>query len=312
MSETSSRIIVAVGVEDVEAMMSFAAEEAVGTGAALHLVHVLYLPGVMLPETYAAAYDSATTFGAALLEKATQVATDLVDGRVNVTSELVEHSGSAVHDIVARSHGARLVVLQHRHLEGLQRFATRSTALGVAARAHAPVVSVPEGWRSTGPRFGRVTVGVSNPQRADGVLRAGYEIARHRHSTLRVAHSWWLANGYDTVVVDDDMRSDFSQRFGKEIAPHLEPLQKEFPDVEVDVRVTHAPPAMGLLDATRDADVLVLGRRHWALPVGSHVGAVTRTMLHSATCPAVIVETTPTDTKATEPGGLGRQVQVIL
>jgi nucleotide-binding universal stress UspA family protein len=293
MNSPTNRIIVAVAGDDVEAMLRFSVDEALRSGAELRLVHVLYLPGVMLPETYAVAYAGAKEYAVTLLDHAVGVATSMVDGRVPVTSELVERSGSAVGDLVSRSADARLVVLQHRHLEGLHRLATTSTTLGVCARAHTPVVSVPEHWRPVEPPYDRVTVGVSNPDRADEALRAGFEVAQHRGSRLRVVHSWWLANGYDSALVDDDMRRDFSTRFRQEIAPHLEKLQQEFADVEVDVLVFHAQPAVGLMRAAEDSDVVIVGRRHWALPIGSHVGAVTRALLRWATCPVVIVETSP-------------------
>ena len=291
MNVSSNRIIVAVAGEDVEAVMTFAADEAVRSGATLHLVHVLFLPGAMLPETYAVAYAGAKRFALTLLEHAEKVANDLVAGRVPVTTELVERSGSAVNDLTARSRDARLVVLQHRHLEGLQRFTSTSTTLGVAARAHTPVVSVPQGWQPADPPYGRVSVGVSDPERADAVLRAAFEAAHSRGARLRVVHAWWLANGYDVVVVDDDMRRDFDQRFRAELAPHLEPLRREFPDVEVEIVVHHAQPGFGLLEGAQDADLLVVGRRHWALPVGSHIGAVARAALRATGCPVVVVET---------------------
>lgn len=295
MNVPNNRIIVAVGGEDVEAMIRFAAQEALHSGSDLHLVHVLYLPGTMLPETYAVAYVSAKEFAMGLLDRASRMATDLVGGRVAITSELVERSGSAVADLVARSKGARLVVLEHRHVEGLRRLTTMSTTLGVAARAHAPVVSVPQGWRPPDPPFGRVSVGVSDPARADEVLVAGLQLARERQSSLRVVHSWWLANGYDSAVVDEEMRRDFSQRFHAEIAPHLERLRHEFPDVEGEVQVFHAQPAIALMRSMQDSDLVVLGRRNWALPVGSHVGGVTRVVLRAATCPVVVVETARED-----------------
>ncbi|MCD4535508.1 universal stress protein [Nocardioides sp. cx-169] len=292
MNMSGNRIIVAVASEDVEAMMTFAVDEALRTRSDLHLVHVLYLPGAMLPETYSIAYTSARQYAVTLLEHAEKVATELVTGRVAVTTELVERSGSAVSDLAVRSREARLVVLQHRHLEGLQRFTTTSTTLGVAARAHPPVASVPQGWQPAEPPHGRVTVGVSSPERADAVLRTAFDLAQGRGARLRVLHAWWLASGYDVVVVDDDMRRDFDRRFRSEMAPHLEPLQREFPGVEVETVVVHAPPAVGLVEGAVESDLVVVGRRHWALPVGSHVGAVARAMLRTTVCPVVLVETT--------------------
>jgi nucleotide-binding universal stress UspA family protein len=309
MSDFQNRIIVAVGGEGVEAMMHFAAEEAVRSGDDLHLVHVISLPGMFVPELYADAHASACRMGRHLLDHAAAVARQLVDDRVAVTSQLLEGSGSTVLDLVSQAQTGRLLVVQHRHLEGLSRITATSTTLGVTARAHRPVVSVPEGWRPTDPPCGRVTVGISEPARSYEVLREAFEAARMRQARLRVAHSWWLANGYDTVVVDDDMRRDFTRRFRTGVAPHLERLAQDFPEVDVDVLVTHTPLVDGLLRAAEDSDVLVLGRRHWALPVGSHLGPVARAILRSAACPTYIVESTPVEPTHESP--LGQQVHVM-
>ncbi|MDP2775768.1 MAG: universal stress protein, partial [Nocardioides sp.] len=222
---------------------------------------------------------------------ATRTATKLVAGQVPVTSELVDHGSGTVRDLVERSADARLVVLQHRNLNALRRIASGSTTHGVAARAHTMVVSVPEGWRPPDQPFGRVTVGVHDATRADDALRVGFELARERQARLHVVHAWWLTNGYDTVVVDDDMRQEFSDRFRAELAPHVDALRSEFAEVEVETEVLHAQSAVALTTASETSDLLVLGRRHPTLPIGSHLGSVVRAVIRFAACPVAVVET---------------------
>ena len=289
MNQLRNRILVGIGADDVDSLLHFAADEAIRTGLDLHLVHVLTVPG--LPEAYAAAYEGARELGTAVLADATRTATKLVAGEVAVTSELVEHGIGTVGDLVERSTNARLVVLQHRHLTGLRRIASGSTTHGVAARAHAPVASVPEGWRPPDQPFGRVTVGVHDVTRADGALRVGFELAQERQARLHVVHAWWLTNGYDSVVVGDDMRQEFSERFRGELAPHLAALHAEFPGVEVEVQVFHAQSVAALTTASQGSDLVVLGRRHPTLPIGSHLGSVARAVIRFANCPVVVVET---------------------
>ncbi len=202
MNQARNRIVAAVGADDVDSLLHFAADEAVRTGAELHLVHVMTMPP-SLPEAYVVAYEGARELGTSIIEEATRTATKLVAGQVDVTSELVDHGSGTVNDLVALSADARLVVLQHRHLTGLRRVASGSTTNGVAARAHTTVVSVPEGWRPPELAHGRVTVGVHDAARADDVLRMAFELAHERQARLHVVHAWWLANGYDAVVVGD-------------------------------------------------------------------------------------------------------------
>lgn len=290
MSNARNRVVAAVGADDVDALLRFAADEAVRAGADLHLVHVMTMPP-SLPEAYVVAYEGARELGTAILEDATRAATELVAGRVNVSGELVDHGAGTVSDLVERSADARLVVLQHRHLSALRRVAAGSTTHGVAARAHTTVASVPEGWRPPDEAFGRVTVGVHDASRADEALRTGFELAHERKAKVHVVHAWWLANGYDVVVVDDDMRRDFSERFERELAPHLDALRAEFPEVEVEIQVCHSPSATALVQASETSDLVVIGRRHPTLPIGSHLGSVARTVLRYATCPVAVVET---------------------
>ena len=288
MSETPGRIVAAVAGDDAQALLQFATQEAVRTKSDLHLVHVMRMPPE-LPESYEDAFKTARSFGQLILDRATRAALDLVAGQAGVTQELVEDSAGVVNDLVARSVGARLVVLQHRHLTGLRRLTTGSTTHGVASRSHAPVVSVPESWRPAHDPYRRVTVAVQDPAVADDTLRTAFQLADEREDRLRIVHAWWLANGYD-VVVDEVMRVERDKRFRAGIAGDLDELQKRYPDVTVEIQVKHAPIGVALAEAIRESDLLVLGRRHARLPLRSHLGPVTRFAVRSAEVPVVLVE----------------------
>jgi nucleotide-binding universal stress UspA family protein len=290
MDETQNRIVAAVAGDDADALLQFAAQEAVRSDSELHLVHVMRMPPE-LPDAFDAAYKTAENFGQLILDRAGRKARELVGGRVPVTEELVADSHGVVNDVVARSKGTRLVVLQHRHLTGVRRLTSGSTTHGVASRAHVPVVSVPESWRPQHDPHRSVTVAVQEPSRADDTLRTAFELADQRQDRLRILHAWWLANGYDAEVVDDALRSEWDKRFRLELAPHVEELQHRFPDVAVEVEVRHAPTDLALINAAQDSDLLVLGRRHPRLPVGSHLGSIARLALRSTEVPVVLVET---------------------
>lgn len=290
MNEPRTRIVAAVAGDDAQALLQFAAQEAVRSKSELHLVHVMKMPPE-LPDSYDQAFKTARAFGQLILDRAARTSADLVAGRVPVTTELVEDSHGTVNDIVARSEDAGLVVLQHRHLSGLKRLTSGSTTHGVAARAHAPVVSVPESWRPAHDPHRRITVAVQDPSRADDTLRTAFALADDRQDRLRILHAWWLANGYDSIVVDEDMREDWDTRFRTALAPHLEELQAAYPDVEVEVHVRHAPTDRALVTEAAVSDLLVLGRRHATLPIGSHLGPVTRLAVRSSEVPVLLVET---------------------
>jgi nucleotide-binding universal stress UspA family protein len=178
-------------------------------------------------------------------------------------------------------------------LSRLQRVFTGSVVQAVASRARVPVVSVPEGWTTEGRETGMVTAAVQDAVEAPALLRAGFEEAAARSARLDVLHAWWLSSGYDVAVVDDAMREEYSEQFRSQLQTVLAPLCEEFPAVDVQVRIQHAPPVEAVLDAAERSDLLVLGRRHHLLPIGSHLGPVARSSLGHAICPVLITPEPP-------------------
>lgn len=284
MNTSRNAIVVGVGADGSESALRFAVEEGRRSGHPVHLVHVLQLPaGEAYVGLYGGAVENATSVLAAALDKATQLA----GGEVAVTSELVD-SGWVVEELAARTAGDRLLVLEHRALGRLHRVFSGSVVQSVAGRARVPVISVPEGWwpRSEGSNV--VTAAVQDVVEAPPLLHVAFEEARERKATLRVLHSWWLASGYDVAVVDTAMRAEWTERSLAELEPVLAPLRSAFADVSVTVEVRHAPPVEAILDAAEGSDLVVLGRRHHLLPLGTHLGPVARAALGHSPTPVLI------------------------
>jgi nucleotide-binding universal stress UspA family protein len=272
----------------------------------VHLVHVLQLPA---GEAYAGVYGGALETANTILASALDQAAELAAGEVPVTGEVVD-TGWVVGDLARRTADVSLLVVQHRALGRVHRIFAGSVAKSVAGRARVPVVSVPAGWTQDSTRPPVVTAGVQHPVEAPALLRVAFEEARARKAALVVLHAWWLASGDDVVVVDPAFSYEWSGRSRHEIEPVLEPLRKEFPFVDVSVRVRHAPPVKAILDATDNSDLVVLGRRHHLLPLGSHLGPVARGVLAQSACPVMIMPepgpgaATDLDVKQ-RPAGLG-------
>lgn len=293
MSSPSEVIVVGVGDDSCDSALRFAVDEARRSGRSLHLVHVLQVPP---GEAYAGLYGGALEDAHATLDAAAASAVHLAEDDVVVTSELVD-SGRAVDELVARSADRQLLVLQHRSPGRLRRAVGGSVVQSVAGRAHGPVVSVPADWS---PRTGRpavVTAAVQDPVEAPVVLHAAFEAARARGASLVVLHAWWLAPGFDSVVVDGTLRTEWTARSRRDLDPVLAPLRSAFPDVEVEVDVRHAPPAEAVLDAAEVSDLLVLGRRHHLLPLRTHLGPVARAALSHATTPVLVTPEAPVTAK---------------
>jgi nucleotide-binding universal stress UspA family protein len=233
----------------------------------------------------------------AITDAAVERARALTDGQVVVTSERLDQS-SPTTSLVKSADRASQIVLQHRHLSPGRRLFTNSTVSGVAARAHVPVVVVPAGWQpATSPQ--PVTAGIQDPLEAAAVLRPAYAEAKLRGTDLVILHVWWLNSGYDAV--DDDYRRQRAAEFERSLAPVIEAMSDEWPDVHATVEVVHAPSAEALLDRAERSDLLVIGRRHHLLPFGSHLGPVARAVLHHSGCPVLVAPEAPVEVSEQAP-----------
>ena len=289
-------MVVAVGTDGVDAALGFAVSEARRHQLPLHLIHVLQFTA---GEAYVGMDGGMPNAAKATLDRAQKKAERLVGSDIPVTAELILN-GWIVEDLVRHSEGASMIVLQHRLLSRVRRLFKGSIAQSVAYHANVPVVSVPEAWK---PRLGPdsvVTACVQDPIEASALLRAAFEEARARSARLVVLHAWWLATSFDVVVADGALRDDWSARSRQEIAPVLEPLEREFSNLDYEIKVQHAPPVQAVLDAAKNSDLLVLGRRHHRLPLHTHLGPVARASLDHAPCP-VLITPEVADTRSTTP-----------
>jgi nucleotide-binding universal stress UspA family protein len=282
-SISTNAIVVGVGADGSESALRYAVAEARRTSRPVHLIHVLQLPpGEAYAGVYGGALDSAEATIAAALDRAHELG-----GSGVVVTGVVIKDGWLVDDLVRGTSDGQLLVLQHRALGRVHRLFAGSVVQSVAGRAHVPVVSVPEGWTGRVDQPAAVTAAVQDPVEATALLRTAFEEARARRASLAVLHAWWLSSGFN-VVVDQDVRAELAARSREELQPVIDPLRAEFHDVEFTLLVRHAPPVEAVLDAAETSDLLVLGRRHHLLPLGSHLGPVARATLAHATCPVLI------------------------
>jgi nucleotide-binding universal stress UspA family protein len=141
MSEQNPHpVVVAVGHDEMDAALLYAAGEVTRLGCGLHLVQfVQVVPDG--PETVLVDVTDAQQVGRQRLHAAISHARCLIGDRTTLTSELV--LGGIVPALVAAARDARMVVLQRREPSRIRRVVTRSVVSGVAAYTPAPLVSVP-------------------------------------------------------------------------------------------------------------------------------------------------------------------------
>jgi nucleotide-binding universal stress UspA family protein len=281
-------VVVGIDLDGSPSALAFAAEEAVRTLCALHLVHVVRISG---PEAYVGAVEGAYEAADASVRLALEHARELVADRVPVTVEQVD-GGGLVADLVDRGERGSMLVLEHRRLSRIRRFVTGSVVSGAAARCPVPLVSVPQGWRPTVTES-VVTVGVQDADEAASLIRRGLVEARARGARVEVLHAWYLGGGYDPVVIDSEVLAEQEHRVAQSLAPAIDVASREVPGVPHRLRVQHSEPTAALLERAASSQLLVIGRRHHLLPLGSHLGPVARTVLHHCTAPVLLNPETP-------------------
>jgi nucleotide-binding universal stress UspA family protein len=304
MPETTPRKVL-VGVasgESVDAALDFAVSEALRRGVGVHLVHAVN-PVLLAadPQSWAVIEGSLRRVGSDALEAATATVEHRLGPEHPVSTELVH--GPAVPALVSESERARVVVLQQPPLGDRTHVFTLSVTNGVAARARVPVVAVPTGWdehASTAP----VVAGVERPDRSHEVVRLALEEARARQVPLRIVHAWRYSDAYDDVVFEDGARTAQEDHLRQVLAHGLADVLAEYDDVEAELVLRHGHAADVLVEESRAAALLVLGRHQSAVSHGAHLGSIVRGVLKESRCPVMVVDpvTEPVTPPVRDPG----------
>lgn len=141
----------------------------------------------------------------------------------------------------------------------------------------------------------RIVVGVDGSPPSIAALRWGVQQAKLTGSTIDAVIAWefqLVASGFGWArnrAFDDTEYTQLAAKTLSEAVTQVNPPS----DVTVHQVVTEGIPAQVLLDAAKDADLLVVGNRGHGAFADALIGSVSVRCLHHATCPVVIVRTPP-------------------
>ncbi|QKW54190.1 universal stress protein [Streptomyces buecherae] len=213
---------------------------------------------------------------------------------LSVSSVVIFGSPAAVLDLTAEQ--SDMLVLGSRGNGAVPRLLAGSVALATLHRTARPVVLVRaddhwphgEGLPSTPASLGQVVVGLEVSRPSDDLLRFAFDAAAHRAGVLRVVHGWttYVPDGAPGASSVDPLPALADN---EALSSALDPWRAKYPDVEVEAEAVVGRPAEHLVDAARGADLVVVGRST-RRPLGiSHIGQVTRAVLHHAPAPVAVV-----------------------
>jgi nucleotide-binding universal stress UspA family protein len=197
--------------------------------------------------------------------------------------------------LVAAGTDGEMLVLGSRGLGRTAGFLLGSVARTVVARAEGPVVLVraadpgkPEGDTQEpaagGSAGGDVVVGVDLDGPDDAVLAFAFEAAARRGTALRVVHGRGPAD-----EPADGAGLAQTDSVTAPLGDVLRPWQEKFPGVPVTAQAVIGQAGAHLVDASRDAALLVVGRTVRQGALGTYIGPVTDAVLRHAMSPVAVI-----------------------
>ncbi|MFF9624735.1 universal stress protein [Streptomyces griseosporeus] len=288
------------GLSESRAAAEWAAREATLRGATLKILHV-WEP---MPEPLAHARLLGTETEAHWRERVPREAADSIRLRhpgLDVTMEQI--SGRADEVLLEAAEDADLLVLGSRAMSGVGGFLVGSAGHAVIAHTEVPVVLVrageqavdehepdPAGLPSTTTRFRPVVVGVDLSGSADAVLAFAFEAADRRNTSLKVVYGWSLPPYYAYgLAAGPEWYEEILREETARLTGALGPWQQKYPSVEVIAESRLGSAADHLVDAAREASLVVVGRRIRRHSFGVQIGSVTSAVLHHADAPVAVV-----------------------
>ncbi|GAA3388179.1 universal stress protein [Streptomyces roseoviridis] len=198
--------------------------------------------------------------------------------------------GRAAGILTAAANEADLTVLGSRGLGGVLGFAVGSVSLSVVGAARQPVALVrAKGERPVPPRAG-IVVGVDIYHPCEALLGFAFAEAARTGLPLRFLHSWTLPASYGyATLADPGLGEELGDRLEGGLDDLLEPWRRRYPEVRVTAGAAMGPAAYHLVEASQDADLVVVGRRTRRVPVGPHLGHVAHAVIHHSPAPVVLV-----------------------
>ncbi|MFJ1811169.1 MULTISPECIES: universal stress protein [unclassified Streptomyces] len=192
--------------------------------------------------------------------------------------------------LVREGRNASALVLGTRGRSGFVEMLLGSVSLTVAAHADCPVI-VLRGRHDHQVRAGtrgRVVVGVGEKGTDSAAVRFAVQETKLRQATLDAVRAW-RCPAYETT--DHPLLSGEPARLHEQHA--VEVLDKALKEVPAEVhlrrRTVEGPARRVLLDASNEADLLVVGARRNPGHLGLQLGRVAHAVLHHSACAVAVV-----------------------
>lgn len=291
MTTRAPRLLVGVdGTEGSVEALRWAAHEAARRSAPLHVMTCAELPVAVEAGLIGGGHATGATMDSLVAdqEAANQGAVNLARSfglDIEVSGDTV--LGAPAYALVGAAHPDDIIVIGATSHPGRLTEVLGSVATVIAHRAHCPVVVV-HGTDRRDAKIGRIAVGVDGSECGDDALLWAAAEAERCGAELLLVHGWTYPyqpprNG--STEARDDMKLD-AMRMLEACSRRVKDL---FPVLRVHSIISEQSPAKAIIDAGKEADLLVVGSRGHGGFAALLLGSVSRTVLQHSSVPVVVV-----------------------
>ncbi|HEY7488460.1 MAG TPA: universal stress protein [Streptosporangiaceae bacterium] len=261
----------------------WAADEAARRQRPLHIAHVLERWLYDIPRfPVKGARDPLIYAGQDLLTAAEKLAREQQPD-IAVETELIE--SEIVRALHERAGEAFEIVVGHRGHGGFTSLLLGSTGLRLAGHTPGPVVIV-RGDATT--RHGVVVVGVDLDDDSSVALEYAFEAAATRDARLHMLHASRHAATLATTAYIPDLE-ELERKHEWKMGDTVASWRARYPGVEVTTELVRGHPVAALAEASRAADLIVIGARGSGSMHEIRLGSISHGVIHHAHCPVAVV-----------------------
>ena len=141
-----------------------------------------------------------------------------------------------------------------------------------------------------------VVVGVDGSPESVAALAWASRYAAATGAKVRAVHAWHYpsAVGVPEGKAPATVTAEVEQRMRDDLAQAVAQVYPDPADGQVDMQLTYGHPVQVLIDASKDADLLVVGHHGHSAFTGMLVGSVSIHCVTSAACPVVVARAAET------------------
>ena len=284
-----------VGVDGSAAALGavrWAARDAALRNVPLTLVHVVDAP---LPEWIEVAAP------AGFRQWQEQRARDFIESAIEIAQESAGQWGpvqidskvfnsATVPTLVGVSTEVEMVVVGYRgHGGGLDRSLLGSVSSALVYHAHCPVAVIHDEVMIRNVAQAPVLVGIDGSPASEAATAIAFEEASRRGVGIMALHAWTDPRVYGSRVLYQDSKWDAQLSEEEEtLAERLAGWHERYPDVGIRRRIDIGDPARWLIEASKQAQLMVVGSHGCSPFRGKLLGSVGAAVVNRAKIPVIV------------------------